>query len=118
MSEQKTSMRSLLAAIRKFWWLVAVLALAGGAASFAYAAAQTPLYQATSSLHFALDQGASAVDLNQGSAYTQSQMLSYAQLVRGSRVLEPVIDELDLDTTPRELARLIQVTIPQDTVTL
>ena len=118
MSEQKTSMRSLLAAIRKFWWLVAVLALAGGAASFAYAAAQTPLYQATSSLHFALDQGASAVDLNQGSAYTQSQMLSYAQLVEGSRVLEPVIDELGLDTTPRELARSIQVTIPQDTVTL
>ena len=118
MSEQRMSVRSLISAVRKFWWLVVVLAIGGGAASFAYAASQTPMYQATSSLHFALDQGASAVDLNQGSAYTQSQMLSYAQLVRGSRVLEPVIDELDLDTTPRELARLIQVTIPQDTVTL
>lgn len=108
----------MISAVRKFWWLVVVLAVSGGISSFAYAATQTPMYQATSSLHFALDQGTSAVDLNQGSAYTQSQMLSYAQLVRGSRVLEPVIEELELETTPRELAESIEVTIPQDTVTM
>jgi capsular exopolysaccharide synthesis family protein len=45
-------------------------------------------------------------------------MLSYAQLVTGSRVLEPVIDELDLETTPRVLAKSIEVSIPQDTVTM
>lgn len=118
MTEQRVSMRAFVNALRKFWWLVVTLALIGGATSFAYAAAQTPLYRSTSSLHFSLDQGTSAVDLNQGSAYTQSQMLSYAQLVRGSRVLEPVIEELGLETTPRELAESIEVTIPQDTVTM
>lgn len=118
MTEHKVSLGSMISAVRKFWWLVVVLAVSGGISSFAYAATQTPMYQATSSLHFALDQGTSAVDLNQGSAYTQSQMLSYAQLVRGSRVLEPVIEELELETTPRELAESIEVTIPQDTVTM
>ncbi|MGP9538176.1 polysaccharide biosynthesis tyrosine autokinase [Brachybacterium sp. AOP43-C2-M15] len=118
MTEHKLSLGSMISAVRKFWWLVVVLAVSGGISSFAYAATQTPMYQATSSLHFALDQGTSAVDLNQGSAYTQSQMLSYAQLVRGSRVLEPVIEELELETTPRELAESIEVTIPQDTVTM
>lgn len=118
MTEHKVSFGSMISAVRKFWWLVVVLAVSGGISSFAYAATQTPMYQATSSLHFALDQGTSAVDLNQGSAYTQSQMLSYAQLVRGSRVLEPVIEELELETTPRELAESIEVTIPQDTVTM
>lgn len=118
MTEQRLSVHSMLAAVRKYWWLAVVLALVGGVASFGYAASQTPLYRATSSLHFALNQGSSAVDLNQGSAYTQSQMLSYAQLLQGSRVLEPVIEELDLDTTPRELAKSIEVSIPQDTVTM
>ncbi|MGP5259691.1 polysaccharide biosynthesis tyrosine autokinase [Brachybacterium paraconglomeratum] len=118
MEKQGMTVQTLLSAVRKFWWLVAVLGLVGGVASFAYSSAQTPLYRSTASLHFALEQGASAVDLNQGSAYTQSQMLSYAQLVTGSRVLGPVIDELGLDTTPRELARSIEVTIPQDTVTM
>jgi len=118
MTEQRLTLGWLLRTAGKFWWLVVVLALAGAAASFGYASTQTPMYRSTASLHFALNQGSSAIDLNQGSAYTQSQMLSYAQLVQGSRVLDPVAEELDLDLSPRELSELIEVSIPQDTVTM
>ncbi len=118
MTEQKLTLHAMFVAVRKLWWLVVLLAFVGGAASFGVSAMQTPQYRSTASLHFALNQGASAVDLNQGSAYTQSQMLSYAQLVQGSRVLDPVVEDLDLDLSTRELAKHIEVSIPQDTVTM
>lgn len=108
----------LLNALRKFWWGIAIAAVLGGGLAYGVSALETPRYQATASLYFALNQGASASDLNQGSAYTQNQMLSIAQLAPTSRVLAPVIDELALDTTPRELARSVDVSIPQDTVIL
>lgn len=118
MAESRFSVEFVITSIRKFWWVVIVAAVIGAGGAFGYSAMQTPLYQATTSLIFALNQGDSAIDLNQGSAYTQSQMLSFAQLVPSSRVLEPVIEELGLDTTPGDLARSIQVSIPQSTVTL
>ena len=104
--------------LRKFWLLIAVLTIAGGGIAYALSASVTPTFQSKATLFFSLSQGNSASDLNQGSTYTQNQMLSFAQLATSSRVLRPVIDELDLDATPRELARDIEVSIPQQTVIL
>ncbi|MGV2900241.1 YveK family protein, partial [Microbacterium sp. AGC62] len=118
MGESRVSLRVIASSLRKFWWLIVLSAVLGAAGSYGYASLQTPLFQATTSLYFALNQGTSASDLNQGSVYTQSQMLSFAQLATSSRVLDPVIEELDLDTTARALARDIEVSIPQSTVTL
>lgn len=108
----------LVTAARKLWWVIVVAGVLGAVGAFAYAATQTPLYRATTSLIFAINQGSSASDLNQGSVYTQGQMLSFAQLVPSSRVLAPVIEKLDLDITPNDLARSIEVSIPQNTVIL
>ncbi|MDR7234334.1 polysaccharide biosynthesis tyrosine autokinase [Agrococcus sp. BE272] len=105
-------------ALRKFWALVAGLTVLGGAAGYLVSSSVEPEFQARASLYFALNQGTSGADLNQGSAYTQNQMLSFARLATSSRVLEPVIERLALGTTPRDLARSIAITIPQDTVIL
>lgn len=118
MSESRVNFRFIVGALSKFWWLVVLGVVIGGVGCFGYASMQTPLYKSTVSLHFALDQGSSAVDLNQGSVYTQSQMLSFAQLAEGSRVLDPVIDELDLDESPQQLERRLEVSVPQETVTM
>lgn len=118
MSDSRVGLPFLLTALRKLWWVIVLVAVLGAAGSFGYASLQTPLYTATSSLHFSIAEGDSATDLNQGSSYTQSQMLSYAQLVDGSLVLQPVIDELNLDTTPSELSCSISVSIPQATSTM
>lgn len=118
MGESRVSFPVLLAAIRKLWWVVVAAGLIGALAAFGYTGQQAPSFRSTATLYFALHQGTSASDLNQGSAYTQSQMLSFAQLATSSRVLQPVIDELDMDITPRNLARSLQVSIPQSTVTL
>lgn len=118
MADSRVTPTFIVTALRKAWWVVVLAGLLGAIASFGFASLQTPLYQSTTSLHFALAQGTSATDLNQGSDYTQSQMLSYAQLATGSLVLEPVIDELDLDTSPHELSRSIELAIPEDTSTM
>ncbi|MET0811967.1 MAG: polysaccharide biosynthesis tyrosine autokinase [Microbacterium sp.] len=105
-------------ALKKFWAIILALTVLGGLVGFGLSASVTPIFQSTATLFFSLSQGNSASDLNQGSTYTQNQMLSFAQLATSSLVLEPVIDELDLDTTPRLLARTIEVTNPLNTVIL
>lgn len=112
------SVARALGVFRRFWWIVLVCAVAGGGVAFGISATTTPQFQSTSSLFFTLSQGGNASDLNQGSTYTQNQMLSFAQLATSSKVLQPVIDDLDLDTTPLKLARTLTTSIPQSTVIL
>lgn len=106
------TLASAWGALRKFWFLIVGMAIVGGAAGYAIAATTTPQFQATATLYFAMNQGTTGTDLNQGSTYTQSQMLSFAQLATSSLVLEQVIDDLDLDTTARALSRSIAIAIP------
>ena len=112
------TLRRLAGSLRKFWFVIIAMAVVGGGAAFGAASLQTPQFQSTASLYFALNQGTNASDLNQGATYTQNQMLSFAQLAVSSRVLEPVIDDLGLDLTVQELARAIQISNPQSTVIL
>ena len=104
--------------LRRSWQIVVAVAVVGAGVALLVSAAQTPLYQANSSVYFSLTQGATSSDLNQGSAYTQAQMLSFAQLAKSSITLNRVIDDLTLDTTPKLLARDVTVNIPQNTVIL
>jgi capsular exopolysaccharide synthesis family protein len=105
-------------ALKKLWLAILAVTVLGGVAGFGISATVTPVYESTATLYFSLSQGSSASDLNQGSTYTQNQMLSFAQLATSSRVLQPVIDDLSLDSTPRLLARAVEVTIPLNTVIL
>ena len=43
-------------------------------------------------------------DLAQGSTFAEKQMSSYAEVATSPRVLAPVIEQLGLRTTPKELA--------------
>ena len=45
-------------------------------------------------------------------------MSSYAEVATSPRVLTPVIDQLGLRTTPKELAESVEATVPADTVIL
>ncbi len=112
------SLGSAWAAIRKFWIVIVGSAVLGGVVGYGVSATTTPQYQSTATLYFAMNQGTTGSDLNQGSTYTQSQMLSFAQLATSSLVLGEVIQNLDLPSTPKELARNIAITIPQDTAIL
>ncbi|WNB85070.1 polysaccharide biosynthesis tyrosine autokinase [Cellulomonas sp. ATA003] len=110
--------REYLAIIRKRWALVVVCGLLGVAATAALSLSATPMYRSTATLYFSLQFGDSANDLNQGSAYTQNQMQSFAELATRAVVLEPVIEDLGLATSPRGLAGSLSAVTPQGTVLL
>ena len=104
--------------IRRFWLFIVILTVLGAGAAYAISKAETPLYSADSSVYFSLRQSASNTDLNQGAAYTQAQMLSFAQLATSHITLQRVINGLGLKTTTNKLAQNITVTTPQNTVIL
>lgn len=108
----------ILAALVRLWWVVVLSALVGGLLAFGYANTQAPIFQSTASMWFSMRTGTSGSDINQGSAYTQSQMLSFAQLAMSAIVLDRVRDDLDSDLTNAQIRNLTSVSIPQNTVTL
>ncbi|WP_349866783.1 polysaccharide biosynthesis tyrosine autokinase [Leifsonia sp. WHRI 6310E] len=107
-----------LALFRHFWYVVVIGALVGAVAGWGLSQLSTREYTSTTSMYFSLSAGVTGNDINQGSTYTQNQMLSFAQLATSSVVLQPVIDGLGLDTTAGALAKQISVTTPQNTVVL
>ena len=110
--------RDYVRILRKRWVSLAVLALVGVAAAAAASLSATPAYQATSGVYFSIPTGTSGSDLSQGSSYTQSQMLSYAELATQPLVLEEVISDLGLGVTPLQLSRTVTAEASPNTVIL
>ncbi|WP_051640249.1 polysaccharide biosynthesis tyrosine autokinase [Cellulomonas sp. URHE0023] len=109
------SLVDFLTAARKHWfWVLMPVLLLGGMVGYLSSNA-TPVYRASASMYVALTAGDSASDLNQGSSYTQGQMLSFARLTTLPIVLTPVIEELGLDTSAKRLGHRIVAATPQNT---
>jgi capsular exopolysaccharide synthesis family protein len=112
------SVARAIGVLRKRWYIVLIAVILGGVGAFAASSTVTPVYHSTASLYFSLRTASSGSDINQGSAYTQAQMLSFARLATSSVVLDPVADELDGNLSTNQLRRLMSVSIPQNTVIL
>jgi capsular exopolysaccharide synthesis family protein len=104
--------------LRRHWFAVVLLTLLGALASGALSFTATPSYTSTASVYFSLPSGTSGSDLSQGSNYTQSQMLSFAALATQPIVLNPVVDELHLGVTAKQLSNRIQAQASNDTVVI
>ncbi|QEE60496.1 hypothetical protein FVA74_02100 [Salinibacterium sp. dk2585] len=99
-------------------WLVAAGAVLGVVAAMAFTSAATPEYTSRASLQLSLAYSSSATDINQGAAYTRSEMLSYAELATSTTILQPVVRELGLTISPAALAGRLAVTTPPNTSVL
>lgn len=107
--------RHYATALRRWWWIVALAALAGMTLGWSLSQLVQPSYTASSQVFVALAQGNTANELANGASYNQQQMASYAQLATAPVVLEPVIDSLGLTVTPVALAKSISVSTPEGT---
>lgn len=112
------SQHPYLLTVLRYWPVVVAAMIIGGLAGWGLSQLAAPIYRASASLYFSINSGNSGNDLNQGSTYTQGQMLSYVQLAESTLVLQPVIDELGLDTTTQALVESIEVNTPSNTVIL
>ncbi|MCD9153794.1 polysaccharide biosynthesis tyrosine autokinase [Aeromicrobium duanguangcaii] len=100
----------------KHWALVVIPFLLCVLGTFVFSKQATPLYTASASSYFTLPVGQSGTDLFQGANYTQQQLGSYAQLASTPLILDPVIEDLGLDTTPRMLKNRMTVSVVPDSV--
>ena len=92
-----------------------LLGVIGGAM---YAGTISIEHRSTAVVYFAVDRAKTASDYTAGSSFAQSVMPSFAQIVKSPVVLDPVIEELRLQTTVRSLAGRIQVDVPSNTTVM
>jgi polysaccharide biosynthesis transport protein len=103
--------------LRRRWLGVLIVVLTTLALASAITLAIPKQYTATMRLFIAVT-GESLTDLSQASNFAEKQMASYAQVATSPRVLRPVIGQLGLRTTPKELAESLEATVPVGTVIL
>lgn len=107
-----------LGVLRKRWSTIVLIALLTLGAAVALTLAAVPQYTATTRMFFAAEGGESISDLNQGSTFAERQMVSYAAVAASPMVLDPVIEDLDLDVQAHELAEALTATILPNSVIL
>jgi len=108
--------RSYLRALTASWPLVVAAVLLGAVVAYGWSQTRPDVYRATSSVFVSTTPGEDTSQLVQGSTYVQSQLQSYTRLATTPTVLEPVVDQLGLDTTPARLAREVEAENPLGTV--
>ena len=101
---------------RKRWRWIFAAGAAGLLVGVILTVAGTPIYTSTAQVFVSVRGGDDTADLVQGNTFTTKQVASYAKLVDSPRVLDPVIEELGLDETPRSLAEKVSAEAPIDTV--
>lgn len=103
-------------AFRERWYLIAIGALLGVLLAGAVAAALPRTYESTATLFLRID--APQASLLERSQFALARIKSYPDLVKSPTVLRDVISDLDLETTPAELAPRIEASNQRDTVLL
>src|SRR4051812_9548762 len=105
-----------LAVLRRRWLTLLLTTLLGMGASVLLMVATPPVYRTSAKVFLSTTEGKSVNELVQGSNYTQNLVQSYADLATTPVVLEPVIKDLSLGTTPEALAGNVRADVTLNTV--
>ncbi|MCI1217125.1 polysaccharide biosynthesis tyrosine autokinase [Bifidobacterium crudilactis] len=115
-----TTVVELFQTIRKHKVLVVVFFLVIIAATCIYTFASSPRYTASSELFASYDDASSSSQdissINTAGSYIATQIKSYPSLATTQAVLDPVIKDLNLDMSVKDLGELITVTNPTNTM--
>ncbi|MGO4691441.1 polysaccharide biosynthesis tyrosine autokinase [Glaciibacter sp. 2TAF33] len=105
--------RKLVRIVRKSWILILAFALVGLAGGAIASLVMPVQYQASTKLYVTvvIAPGSTTGDLVQGNNFTAQKVASYVGVVTSARVLDPVINDLGLDTTAEDLAREVTATV-------
>jgi len=109
-------LRDYLRVLAKHWIGITVIAVLITALVAIWTFLQPRVYTANAQTFVAIGSSNDSTDPFTGASYTLQRITSYVQLIDSPEVLQPVIDELDLDTTVQELADATSATNPIDTV--
>ncbi len=102
--------------VRKRWRIILSVMLLVIALAVTFTLLAPKTYASTTQFFVSTSDGDNVAALQQGNTFTQQRVKSYSQLLQSPKVLDPVIDDLGLDTTADKLASQVTSTIPLDTV--
>src|SRR5512140_3957148 len=100
-----------------FWswaWLIALAGVVAGIAAFMVSVRSTPIYEASTRLLVSAPSPISGMDPS-SLVTTQTMTSTYSQMLLDRPVLEGVIEQLKLETTPDELKKAISVDLVTNT---
>jgi capsular exopolysaccharide synthesis family protein len=109
-------LRGYLSVLRARWLIVVGCALIALIWAGTTAVRAPRIYIARSSVFFSVSVGQQSRDLTSGFGYAQGLVSSYAQLASQPVVLNPVIAELGLSTSAKDLSKSVSAQTPLDTV--
>lgn len=113
----RVELRDYVRILHRNWIMILILLVLGVVGGAGYAALQQPSYVASTQLYVSVrTEGAATGDLVQGTTFARQMVTSYVDVVGTALVLDPVIEELDLDETVSSLGRRITATTPLNTV--
>lgn len=104
----------LVAALRKRWFVLVVLAAVGAGVGYYQYAQETPAYRATAKVWVSPTRGDTTAEWVQGQTFTQNLIASIAALATTPAVLDPVVDDLGLQTSAKALAGSVRADSPLD----
>lgn len=108
-------LREYLSILRKSWVLVVVFAILGLGAGAGASLLATPEYQSRTQLYVSVrSDGGTNSDLVQGANYSRQIVNSYVAVVKTGVVLDPVVEQLQLEMTGAELASYVSAASPAD----
>jgi receptor protein-tyrosine kinase len=108
-------LKHFIQVIRRRWLTIAALFAVAVGVSAAYSFTATPQYESTSKVFITADvQNASESYVV--SLFTAGRVESYADLATSADLMSRVIDDLDLDLTPEQLASKIDASVIPDTL--
>jgi capsular exopolysaccharide synthesis family protein len=102
--------------LRRNWLLITTCALLGLLVGAIASFAVRPTYTAQTKLFVAIQSSGSVQELQQGNTFTQARVQSYVETATEPIVLQPVVDALGLDLTPKQLAGKVTATADLNTV--
>lgn len=101
--------------LRLHWITIVVLAVLGAASGFALTQTIPKEYEAQSQMILVIADTESTSDLPQISKYSQEQARNFSVLATRQMVLQPVIDQLDLDVSVAQLRQRVATNVPLNT---
>jgi len=111
-------LKDYIRVIRKRWQIIVAVMLVVVAGAALATALSPNVYQAQTQLFVSTSGGSDSSALLSGSSFTQQRVLSYANVITTPKVLDPVIEALQLKTTAATLGGQITATVPLNTVVI
>lgn len=109
-------LKSYLRVLRQNIALLIAAAVVGGLGGLGVGLLAPTMYTTQTQLFVSISNTGSATEMQQGSTFTQERMQTYVDMADSRAVLNPVVDQLDLDETPAKLAKRVRAQSDPNTV--